>query len=320
MKKEKNNVLRLSGLLLSVLLLAQLTACRTSEFNEIFSSCAPDCLVFESPVSVDETKNAFEQVIDTLVVSKEDLTGRWVMLSASRFQIDDEDEKSVSDLLFSKSMIFNEADGSVTVSDCHQEESYPLSEGSFTIPKDSVFFSSLYFENDKNIKVTITNNARLDAVWELTTLQGAQVKLDVRMYKVSDNSLITTKIGELEIPAAASLDINCYSHLHLFSAGEKKISEQWISFDVEVKELLLKLNNIDDANVALGFSTVEGEDDYVLAFNQGIEDQEYGCFGFSAYKPTQDLLSFTGSFTIDTADIDCASKSLGEYPFSFSAI
>ena len=193
----KNKQKQLGFLTLFVIagLLSQLHACRSSEFQDVFLDCAPECLTYESPVPVEKIKSAFEQVVATLIVSNEDLTGRWVMLSANRHTIEKSDEQAVVDLLFSKSMIFNEAQGSVTVSDCHQEEIYPLTQSGFTIPKDSVFFSSLYFENDQDIEVRIANNIRLDASWQLTTLQGTEVELDVSMYKVSDNSAITANIA-----------------------------------------------------------------------------------------------------------------------------
>lgn len=296
-------------------LLSQLNACRSSEFRDIFLNCAPECFTYESPVPVEKIKEAFEQVIATLGVSNTDLTGRWIMLSANRHTVDTADEKAVVDLLFSKSMIVNEAEGSVTVSDCHQEEIYPVTESGFTIPRDSVFFSSLYFTNDEDIEVRITDNIRLDAGWQLTTIQGTKVDLEVSMYKVSDNSESNANIGSLGFPDQNSLQINCYSHLHLYNVGQKKFGDQWISFEGEVKELLLKLDDFDDISVAIGFNTLEGSEEYSILFNQ-----DYSCFGFSAYQSTQDLLSFEGSFTIDTADVDCSSKSLGEYPFNFSAL
>jgi hypothetical protein len=314
-----NKHLKLLSVFLGMLLLTQLSTCRTSEFKDIFLRCAPECFIYKSPVPLVEIKNAFEQVIGTIDVSNADLTGRWVMLAVKRYVVNKEDEKVVSDLLYSKTMLFNQSEGSVTVSDCFQQETYLLNETGFTIPQNSVFFSGLYFENKEDIQVSINNNIRLDAIWTLISLQNTEVSLEIAMFKVSDDSGVV-ELGNLEDPLGQDTDINCYSHLHLFSTGEKKFGDQWVPFQGEVKELLLKLNDFDDLNVALAFNTLAGQDDYAIVFNLGIENWEYRCLGFNNYAYTKDLLSFEGSFTIDAADVDCLSKSLGEYPFNFSAL
>jgi len=291
-----------------------LSGCKSSEFSDIFDRCAPECVELESSVPLEEVKTAFNQVIDTVEVQTNDLTGRWVMLSAERYSVNEERFRSFTDLLFTKSMVFTQIDNDLYVSDCYNTEIYPLTSSGFTIPKDSVFFASLYFENENAISVNKVSNKLLNADWLFTTPQDTQENVEVNMYKVNNSNSETAVLGSIDLTD----DIYCYSYLHLFTSAEQLFNNQWFPADIEIKEMLLKIDPTSgDENIGLSSKVSNGtSEEYKIIFNQGIEFDEYECFGENIMDATDDHLSFEGSFNITALDVGC-SKGLGESTFSF---
>lgn len=311
LKKFTASYVSLFIVLMSVLVL---TGCNSSTLSDIFERCAPECTEVESTVPLEQIKNAFLQVIATIDVQKDNLTGRWVMLSASRYSVSEDNFRSFTDLLFTKSMVFTQVGETVEVSDCYNIETYPLIDSGFTIPQDSVFFSSLYFENQQAIQVNKNTNILLSATWTFITPQDTLESVEVNMYKVNDSASATAQLGLLD-----THDIYCYSYLHVFTSAEQLFGNQWIPGNFEIKEMLLKIDpNSGDENVALASKASNGVvDEYRIIYNQNIELEEYECFGNNTMNATDDHLFFTGNFTITALDIDC-NKPLGESEFTVS--
>lgn len=309
------------GLLLCACVLL-LQTCKSSDIREIFERCAPGCVSYESPVPIEQVKNALTgavAVIDEL--DEGTLTGRWVMLSTNRYAIDESDRKSITDILFTKSMVFTDNGSEIVVSDCFNSESYPLSENGFTIPKDSIFFSSLYFDNQDDIQVNRENNNLLEASWNFSTPQGSESLVEASMYKVSNSDSPSFPLGSINNEDG----IYCYSYLHFFTKGEQRFDGQWIQGENEIKEMLLTIDPASgDNNLALGLERNNDDTEYAIIFNQGITGQTYECFGSNTMESSsEDFLSFKGSFSINTPDTSCNSvggQSFGQKLFSFTAL
>lgn len=304
------------ALVLVTLSFLALHACKSSEFSDIFERCAPECTQVESAVPLAEVEKAFTQVINTIEVSTLNLTGRWVMLSASRYSINESKFRAFTDLLFTKSMVITEVGNTVQVSDCYHTEIYPLTDSGFTIPKESVFFSSLYFENQNAIVVNKKSNKLLSANWTFVTPQDTLTNVEVNMYKVNDSASATAQLGTVN----GTDDIYCYSYLDVFTSAEQLFNNQWIPGQFEIKEMLLKIDPASgDENIALASKVSNGaSDEYKIIYNQNIEGEEYECFGENSMENgAEDHLSFFGSFEITNLDIDC-NKPLGNSNFEFS--
>jgi hypothetical protein len=140
------------------------------------------------------------------------------------------------------------------------------------------------------------------------------------MYKVSDNDALDAKIGSLKDPDNTETDINCYDFLYLYSAGEVRNFEQWIPVKGEVKELVLKTNASIFENVAMAFNSLDGTPSHSIVYNFNVPLDEFSCFGEYQLETTKDQLSFEGNFTITVSDVDCISKSVGQYAFKFTAL
>lgn len=296
------------------------TACKSSDLQDVFRRCSPQCTDFVTPVPVETAQSNFEQVVETINVNNTNLDGRWVMLAVSHYAAKTSDLNVSGDLIFTKSMTFTDYSTQIKVSDCYQSETYALDVNGFTIPKDSVFFSNLPFDNQNDIVVTILSNKLLSADWTFLTPQDTEVNVTVKMYKVSDSNSPTMSLGEV-----GGNDIYCYSYLDLYTAGEQLYQGQWIPGEKETKEMLLKIDPASgDDNIALSSETNNGTTDYAIVFNQGISGQEYQCFGNNVItNSTSDFLSFEGNYDIQFTDSACMSfggKSLGEKAFSFSAL
>lgn len=294
--------------------LLALSSCNSSTLSDIFERCAPECTEVESTVPLEQIKTAFLQVIGTIEVQDDNLTGRWVMLSASRYSVNEDAFRSFTDLLFTKSMVLTEVGDTVQVSDCYNTEIYPLTDAGFTIPKDSVFFSSLYFENQQAIQVNKNSNILLNATWSFVTPQETLESVEVNMYKVNDSDSATVPIGFVNDD-----DIYCYSYLQVFTSAEQLTANQWFPVNIEIKEMLLKIDpSSGDENIALASKATNGvNDEYRIIYNQNIPLEEYECFGDNSMGSTDDHLYFFGDFTITSLDVDC-NKPLGENEFEVS--
>jgi len=308
----------LSKAFLSVLILVSLSAlsgCKSSALTDIFKRCEPKCTDSQSTIPLEQIKNVFLQIVEDAPVQTDNLTGRWVMLSASRYSENSSTFRSFTDLLFTKSMVLTEVGNTIEVSDCYNKEIYPLEDSGFTIPQDSIFFSSLYFENQNPIVVNVVNNKLLSATWTFTTPQETQETVEVDMYKVADSDSPTAVLGTIN----STDDIYCYSFLNVFTSAEQLFGGQWIPGNFEIKEILLKIDpNSGDENIALGSKASNGiVDEYKIIYNQNIELEEYECFGENTMGASDDYLSFFGDFTITTPDQDC-DKPLGESEFEVS--
>src|SRR5690606_13474340 len=123
-----------------------------------------------SPINLAQAVKDFEQVVTTVGADDSNLDGHWVMLSTKRYAFENADERSVNDVLYTRNLILTDLGNTLEVSDCYNTETYALDEQGFTIPQDSVFFSSLYFDNQDDIQVKRSSNTLLEATWRFVTL------------------------------------------------------------------------------------------------------------------------------------------------------
>ncbi len=323
MNKTLNPPLRLLPFF-SLLLLAvgTLHGCKNSSFEEVIGRCLPECEAFDSPIPVGEVKNAFEGTITNTQtgLAKDVLTGRWIMLVADRFTVDSASEKQVNDVLFTKTLLLTDFGTTLEVSDCHNTETYTLSDGKFTIPKNSIFFNIPGYDNIAAIQVNENQqNLRLSSLWNFKTPQNTTAQLDVNLYKVDDSDLGSESLGKLN----GDVDIFCYSYLHLFTVAEKRLANTniWISGQAEYKEVVLKLDASDglwDSSLSLAITSSGNGKSSQIFYNQNTGG-EYECFGSVDFgHDSDDFLSFSGEMNL-VPDSDCLQTDLNQL-LSFSGL
>jgi hypothetical protein len=321
---SKPHIKTIAQALILLVTVSLLSVCKSSSISDIFNRCEPDCSEINSELFISEIENNFVEGIETIEgLDQGTLTGRWVLFAATRYGTDDGSTRTANDLVFTKTMVFTDNSDEITISDCEQEEAYTLTESGFNIPKDSIFFSSLFFENKSGVTLSRNGALRLRGEWTFTTPQNTQESITFNAYKISDTSSATSAIGSVN----NTDDIFCYSYLDFFTVIEVFVNNNWFSGgNRRVEELVMKVDPVsasEDKNIYLVSQSENGfETSSTLRFDQGFDD-EYECPGVTSFgSQTNDYLSYAGIFDITFNDIDCniGGRSTSSNDFSFSLL